>query len=124
MILVDTDIIIEVFRGNQAISTIISGFAARELAVSSVTVMELYVGARDKTELASLSQYLKSFSLFHVSNEISSQAMALIHQFAFSHRLSVPDALIAATAIQHGATFFTRNKKHFSPIRELSLYTY
>ena len=37
--------------------------------------------------------------------------------------LSLSDMLIAATALEHGLTLITHNKKHF-PMPELSLYPF
>ena len=47
--------------------------------------------------------------------------MALIDAYALSHSLQLGDALIAATALEHGLTVLTANAKHFSAIPELSL---
>jgi predicted nucleic acid-binding protein len=46
----------------------------------------------------------------------------LMRKFAKSHGLEIPDALIAATAIQHSAALWTRNRKHY-PMPQLTLLT-
>jgi len=37
------------------------------------------------------------------------------------HRLALPDALIAATALEHGLALLTRNVRHFEPVAGLRL---
>ncbi len=47
--------------------------------------------------------------------------MALIDQLAQSCGLRLPDALIAATAIEHHLPLLTGNAKHFEPIEGLTI---
>ena len=49
--------------------------------------------------------------------------MTLLESYALSHRLSVPDALIAATALRHNLKLYTFNLKDFRYIEGLTLYT-
>ncbi len=51
MILIDTNIFIEVFKGNAQIEQLVRGLLPKELALSSITAMELYYGALNKLEL-------------------------------------------------------------------------
>jgi hypothetical protein len=44
-----------------------------------------------------------------------------IEEYALSHGLRAGDALVAATAAEHGLTLCTCNAKHFSPIRDLKI---
>ena len=47
--------------------------------------------------------------------------MQLIDTYALSHSLQLGDALIAATALEHGLAVFTANTKHFDPIGGLHI---
>ena len=51
MILCDTNIIIEILKGNKRTINIIESIGLENIAISSVTVMELYFGALNKREL-------------------------------------------------------------------------
>ncbi len=51
MILCDTNILIEFYKGNSAIVAELQTIGLAELAVSVITSGELYFGAKDKREL-------------------------------------------------------------------------
>ena len=51
MILCDTNVIIETLKGDEKTIKIIERIGLENIAISSVTVMELYFGALNKREL-------------------------------------------------------------------------
>lgn len=64
---------------------------------------------------------MRAPDILPVTTAISTRAMALIDQLALSCGLRLPDALIAATAIQHHLPLLTGNAKHFEPIEGLTI---
>jgi len=48
----------------------------------------------------------------------------LLEEFALSHKLSVPDALIAATALSQGIPLYTLNRKDFRFIPNLNFISF
>ena len=123
MILIDTNIFIEVFKGNAQIEQLVRGLLPKELALSSITAMELYYGALNKLELQRIRKHLGAFRICHISIEISVTATKLIERYAKSHGMQIPDALIAATAIEHQCPLVTLNVKDFQFVERLQLYT-
>jgi len=121
MILVDTNILIEVFKGNAAIIDSVSNAGPENLALSSITVMELYYGALNKLELQRIRKHVAAFRIVHISTAISETATLLIERYAKSHNLQIPDALIAATALEAQSELFTLNVKDFQFISGLTL---
>ncbi|MDP4029296.1 MAG: type II toxin-antitoxin system VapC family toxin [Gallionella sp.] len=114
--LIDTDVLVWMTRGH-------AGAAARLQAltpwrISAVTYMELAQGCRDKQELARVKKGLAvgQAEILPLSAAISDRAMQLVDAYALSHGLQLGDALIAATALEHGATVLTSNAKHFSAV--------
>jgi len=67
--------------------------------------MELIVGCRDKKELQSLTRFFKQFQILELNKQISKNSVELLKQFRLSHGLLIPDALIAATAIETDENF-------------------
>lgn len=125
LLIVDSDILIDVGRND---STAIDKLKVENdnytLAISSITEMELIVGCRNKTELRYLDQFLNSFEVITLNEEISRKAIELLKQYRLSHGLLIPDCIIAATAIVLIAKLLTKNQKHFKFIKELQLLKY
>jgi len=119
--LIDTDVLIWMTRGH-------AGAAARlqtllPWRISAVTYMELAQGCRNKQELAQIKKglALSQTDILPISTAISDRAMQLIDAYALSHSMQLGDALIAATALEHGLTVLTANAKHFSAVTELAI---
>lgn len=56
-----------------------------------------------------------------ITPAITDRAIELMQAFALSHGMRLGDALIAATAIEHGLTVLTGNVRHFSPVESLQI---
>lgn len=124
-ILVDTDILIDLSRQNQAACDFIRSVeSAHTLSISVITHMELVVGCRNKKELRELKTFLTFFQLLPVSEIVSHEACNLLELYRLSHGLLIPDALIAATAIVHAIPLASKNRRDFSYIKSLTLKKY
>ncbi|MFH1051483.1 MAG: PIN domain-containing protein [bacterium] len=60
--------------------------------------------------------------LIPIDNEINNKFIELMNQYSLSHKLSIPDSIIAATAIINNVRLFTLNLKDFKFISDLELY--
>ena len=120
MILLDTNVLIEILKDNPKTQQKLASLQA-PFSVSSITAMELIYGARNKRETQKLSQFLQLFDLVQVNESIAATALQLITQYAKSHTLDIPDALIAATALENNASLLTYNVKDFKYIPLLTL---
>ena len=63
MILCDTNVIIETFKGDEKTIKVIESIGLENIAISSVTVMELYFGAYNKRELNKIKKNLKALKI-------------------------------------------------------------
>lgn len=122
MILCDTNILIEFYRNRLEIVAELRRIGQQELAVSAVTQAELYFGARDKAELKQLRQHLALLHQVPLDALISTRFVQLMESYSLSHRISLPDALIAATALSHDMTLYTLNIRDFRFISGLRLH--
>ncbi len=122
MILCDTNVLIEFYKDNDEVIAILREIGLLELAVSMITVGELYFGARDRRELLKIKKHLASLRQIPIDLETSELALSLLETYALSHRLSLPDAIIAATALRNDLSLYTFNIKDFRFIEGLSLY--
>jgi len=83
--------------------------------------MELITGCSNLTELRRLDAVFESFRTIHISEEASRQALHWMKAYRLSHGLTIPDALIAATAQISGLSLYTKNTKHFQMIPLLQI---
>ena len=120
-ILCDTDVIIEYLKGNETTKKIFDKLERTNVALSAITLMELYYGALNKRELNKIKRALSEFNILPLNEEITEIAINLIEKYSKSHGLKIPDALIASTAIYYGISLWTYNIKDFRFIESLSL---
>jgi predicted nucleic acid-binding protein len=118
--LIDSNVLIDVSRGNAAAIKYVDGFA-ESWALSQVTAMELIVGARDKRDLATIDGFLSLYPVIPLSDSIGTGAYRLLKTYAKSHGLHVFDSLVAATAMEKALTLVTLNRKHYQMIEGLQL---
>jgi predicted nucleic acid-binding protein len=124
-VLVDTDIFIDVANDDAiAKSRLVSERQLAILAISTVTVMELIVGCRNKTELQALTQFLAQFQVLALTPSVSDRATELLQTYFLSHGLLIADALIAATAIENQLPLLSKNQRDFRFLQELNLLPY
>jgi len=122
MILCDTDVIIEILKGNEKIIKTIESIGLENIAISSITVMELYFGALNKNELDKIKKHLKALNIVHFDNDVSELAVSMIESYSKSHGLQIPDAIIAATTLLLEMKLLTLNLKDFRYIDGLKLH--
>jgi tRNA(fMet)-specific endonuclease VapC len=113
MILLDSNILIDYFRGVQKVKDFIAKYGKSHFAVSIIVSMELYQGSLNKAEYAYIKKELKGFYEIGLNEKIGEIALQLSQQFALSHKMGVPDTLIAATALVYDLELRTLNLKDF-----------
>lgn len=125
LLILDTDILIDVLRGDaDAILFLQTKGQQFQLAISAVIQMELIVGCRNKAELQALERFLQRFQLLKVTESISDRAADLLRQYRLSHGLLIPDAMIAATALDYNEPFVSKNQRDYRFIAGLNLLPY
>jgi hypothetical protein len=125
MIIVDTDILIDAGRNvDDALACLEQLEEKFQIAISSITQMELIVGCENKNELQALGLFLENFQVFPVNEQISDTATDLLKTYRLSHGLLIPDALIAATSITTDIPFISKNQRDYRFIEKLQLLPY
>lgn len=108
-LLVDTDAFIDHLRGAVELRT-----GRHRAHYSVITRAELFAGNSASDLVARL---LAPFRELSVDRAIAERAGRIVRESG----VRLPDALIAATAIEHDLSVVTRNRKHFEPIRGVRL---
>ncbi len=122
MIVCDTNIFIEIYKGNIIIIDVVKTIEQQNIAISDVTCAELLYGARNKKELQTIRKDLNKLTILPIESDISKMAVALVEKYALSHKLSLPDALIGATALFHNIELYTLNLKDFRFLENIKLF--
>jgi len=117
--LVDTDVMIDLSRNNQAAVEYVESLG--QWSVSAITSLELIAGARNQREVAETDLILSAYPNIPPNEDITRRAYYLMKTYAKGAGLRTLDSLIAATALEEGLTLATRNRKHFQMIAGLSL---
>jgi predicted nucleic acid-binding protein len=123
IVLVDSDILIEVSRGRNA-DIVVKWTELSEsdalILFCPVTAAELWAGARP-AEFESLGALFNALVCVPGDASLCRQAGEFLRRYRKSHAVELGDAMIAATAIASGARLWTRNRKHY-PMPELTYY--
>ncbi len=119
--LVDTDVLIWHLRGYSQATVRLDLLPA--LVISSVSYFEILQGMRNKVELQAFKKMLalRQAQLLPLTPAITALAGDLLEELTLGHGLGMGDALIAATALEHGLVVLTANTKHFAAVDGLKL---
>jgi predicted nucleic acid-binding protein len=120
IILCDTGILIQLFRGDENIKAVLSNIGIENLAISVITTAEILYGMR-KHEEQKTKTLLRKFKQYHLNKPISEKFIELMNDQNLPG-LQIPDALIAASCLANHLPLYTLNKKDFSGIPGLELY--
>ena len=110
MILCDTNILIEFYKANSSVIQTLQHMGSTNIAVSVITKAELFYGARDKQELVKIERHLSLRHCYGINDVISTLFIDLMSRYSLSHKASIPDMLIAATAISHELALYTQQR--------------
>jgi predicted nucleic acid-binding protein len=124
--LVDTDWLIDVLRGRASTVAALLEMAPEGLAVSIISVGELYDGAFVGTD--SERRVAEIRTLIHDLVVLTPDDETMLHFGSIRsmlRRAGTPigdmDLIIAATALRHGLTLATRNARHFTRVPGLEI---
>jgi predicted nucleic acid-binding protein len=120
-VLVDTSVLIDYLRGNDAAAELLERErAAAPLHASEITCLEVLAGMRPAEQDATRS--LLSTLVWHqLDEQVAEQAGALGRRWLPSHHsIDSADLAIAATAIGTGSRLLTHNVRHFPMFTDFS----
>jgi len=120
--LIDTYILIDAQHLiGPAVAFMTAQQALGQVHLSIISAMELVAGCRNAGDLATVRSFLSALAVLPISPIVSQDAYDLMESFFLSHGLAIADAIIAATALRHGLTLYTRNVRHFQMIPGLTV---
>ena len=119
MILLDSDVLIDVQRGYAPAEAWLAGLREQP-AVPGFVVMELVQSARNAREVEKALRFVSRMAVVWPDENNCTRALEIYSKLHLSHSLGLLDALIAATALGSGAPLCTFNVKHFRAVPGLA----
>jgi len=121
MILLDTDVMVDVLRGYEPAIQWLKAAKDDEIGLPGLVAMELLQGCQTKREQRKLEKQLHLFSLFWADEKEFLRAYKDFSAYHLSHRLGLLDVLIAATVREAEAELATFNTKHYSVLKDIKM---
>ena len=122
-LLLDTSVLIDTLRSRNGRKELLVRLVeeGHRLTTTGLNMAEIHAGIRSGEETRT-SLLLDSLECYALDCETGKQAGLLKNDWAKKGKtVSLPDAIVAAIAIERGCTLMTDNRKDF-PMPELSLY--
>ncbi|HEV8716965.1 MAG TPA: PIN domain-containing protein [Candidatus Binatia bacterium] len=119
MILLDTDVMIDLLRRYPPAVTWLESLGDEEIQLPGFVVMGLLQGCRNKAEQEKLEKELQSYAVTWPSVEACNEARSVFASTHLSHGLGLLDALIGQTAVALQIPLYTFNDKHYTAIPQL-----
>jgi predicted nucleic acid-binding protein len=104
----DTNVVIGLLKGDAACIDLLdgAGTSLKALATSQITRMELLGFGNTADEEQTLRRFLSAIQVITLDDAIEGRTIALRRQ----RKIKLPDAIIAATAIERGLTLLSLDK--------------
>lgn len=119
--LIDTDVLIWLYRGNEKALKLLEGQV--EVGIATQTALEFMQASPNKARQDALRSFMAAagIQVLPLSEGIGHRALVYIEQYSMAHGLRAGDASIAATAVEASRPLLTANERHFRFIPSLKL---
>ena len=124
--LVDTSVLIALFRKNEDAKVALNTFIANDTYICDVTFLEILVGCFTIEKREYGIKLLERYGLLKINEKISDKSIQLMKRYCIQRpgqpMLRLADCLIAAFAAYHKMELLTFNKKDFDFIQEIAIH--
>lgn len=119
MIILDSDIMIDLLRQYDPAVGWLASLGEEEILLPGFVVMELLQGCSNKMEQGKVEQFLAGFEIVWPLPETCTKALEVFARYHLSHNVGLLDALIGQTAVALNLPLHTFNRKHYAAIPRL-----
>jgi predicted nucleic acid-binding protein len=116
--LLDTDVLVDFFRGESKAVAFVKPNSDR-IILSSIVVAELYAGVKGEAEQSALDNFISLFRVVPINAGIAKAGGLYKRDYGKSHGVGLADAILAASAEAEHAELKTLNIKHYPMFRSL-----
>jgi predicted nucleic acid-binding protein len=120
MLVLDTDVMVDILRGHPAAVEWLGSAGDEVLILPGLVLMELVNGCRNGDEVQRLLSLTRVFPIRWSREADCERALMDFVRARMSHNLGILDALIGECAVGLGAALCTFNVKHFNTIPHLT----
>ncbi len=118
-LLLDTDIMMDVLRGYVPAVQYLRSMP-QPFSISSVSVAELVQHVQDGSERGALANLLGVVDVLPVDAVIAERAGVLRREYGKSHRVTLADAIVAATAERYSIQLATLHPRHYPSVQRIT----
>lgn len=118
--LVDTNVIIDFFKGNlpESSQLVLANLINNKIKISVISKIELLgFPNASKKEIALLNEFCEEAKIYQLDDAVISATIQLRQK----HKIRLPDSIIAATALTNNLQLITHNLSDFKGIPNLIL---
>jgi len=119
MILLDTDVMIDLLRQYPQAVAWLDSLGEEEIILPGFVVMELIQGCRNKVEQGKVERELGAYDVVWPPLETCDEALSVFARYHLSHGVGILDALIGQMAVTLNLPLHTFNQKHYAAIPNL-----
>ena len=112
----DTNVFSRIFAGEATVKAFVE---TAETSIDVTIFIECIQGSKSPSEKKTIRNYLLNFPLIMNTPQSSRIAIELIEKYSNSHGLLLPDAMIAASALENRIVLYTHNISDFRFIEGL-----
>ena len=118
LIIADTDVIIDYFPGTEPFASAVADLIRTDsLALTSITVFELYAGVTGAKRLGQIDHLVSLALVFPFGTEDAVAAVGIYNDLKKAGKLiGIQDILISGVCVARKRPLMTRNTHHFSRI--------
>ena len=124
--LVDTSVIIALFRKSEDAKVALNALNANETYICDITFMEILAGCSTVEKREYAVEFLDEYGLLKNNEYVSEKAMLLMKRYCIQRSgqpmIRLADCLIAAFALYYKMELLTFNKKDFDFIQGISIH--
>lgn len=119
MILLDTDVAVDILRGHPPAVAWLQGLGSAPLGIPGLVAMELLQGCQNRVEQQRVEQFCQPYVLYWPAEADCQRALQDFAGYHLSNNLGLLDALIAHTAVGLNEELATFNVKHYGVVAGL-----
>ncbi len=120
----DTNVVIQILRGDKNIIQRIYEVGIDNCCISEITIAELYYGAvkgNRKSNFDDIDVITKMFQIIPIYDSFELLARIRLELKNQGKLIDAYDMMIGATAVYHGFTLVTHNTKHYINVPDIQL---